>query len=64
MSLQDDIFDIGAVIETHPKEIQEAWERFYTHSFLAEEERDHTKKQVETLMQALRIIKNWSKAIK
>ncbi len=57
MSIQDDLFDIEAMMQKQPADIKDAWERVYTNFFLIEQERDAMRGKLEHLQSAYEIIK-------
>ncbi|MFC1567346.1 hypothetical protein ACFL3R_00730 [Thermodesulfobacteriota bacterium] len=57
MSIQDDIFDIEAMMKTQSDEMRDAWERVYTWAFLNEQKREEYESDLGKIKGAFYAIK-------
>ena len=57
MSIQDDIFDIEAMMKTQSNEMRDAWERIYTWAFLNEQKLIELETDLGTIKSAGHVIK-------
>jgi len=57
MSIQDDLFDIEAMIKKQPDYIRDAWERVYTWAFINGQKRKELEEDLGVIKSAIYIIK-------